>query len=158
MFPPPISPHIPHYLVCASAAHCAQLLRLTAQAHVSLHGLEPCTTWPQHQPFGTQIIWAMAPDTDPDAVIALQTAWRAHLMASRPGVSIRLLYGSAAQQARQMAQWQRDARAGQGSASTDDHDRDCRECLDAASERQLFRHLQTWTSSARPHAPHYGIK
>lgn len=143
------SPRIPHYLLCASAAHCAQLLRSTAQARVSLHGLTPTTQWPEHLPFGASVLWVMAPETAPDTVIALQTAWREHLQAHRPGVSIRMLYGSAEQQARQMQQWQQGlSPASIGSAGQALHPADCRECLDPASERQLFSHLQNWALAA----------
>lgn len=143
------SPRTPHYLLCASAAHCAHLLRTSAQSQISLHGLTPTTQWPEYLPFGSSILWVIAPETAPDTVIALQTAWREHLQEQRPGVSIRMLYGNTEQQARQMLLWQRGlSPASIGSIGQALHPANCRECLDPSSERQLFSHLQDWALAA----------
>lgn len=143
---PLTSPHS-RLLLCASAAHCAQVLHAAVAARVHLHGLQPCTQWPADAPAHSVLLWALLPysaPTSPEA--AREQAWRAQaLQAGSFAGSIHMLYGNAAQQAAQLAPWVQhlddaslSTRTG---TSTEAVTADCWECLDAASEQKLFQHL-----------------
>lgn len=137
---PLASPHS-RLLLCASAAHCAQVLHAAATARVRLHGLQPCTQWPSHAPAHSVLLWALLPHPSPTTAEAnREQAWRAHaLQTGRFAGTIHMLYGNAAQQAAQLAPWVQHldgAVPGTGTATAD-----CWECLDAASEQKLFQHL-----------------
>lgn len=126
-------------LLCASAAHCAQVLQAAAADRVKLHGLQPSTRWPSPAP-GTHplILWALLPTACDAAALALEAQWRAHMLQPQAQhFTIQMLYGSAAQQARQLAPWVKAAATAEDPAAS----ADCPECLDARSEQSLFQHL-----------------
>ena len=123
-------------LLCASATHCAQVLLAAAAARVNLHGVQPCTHWSADWDASTVVLWALVPHpSTPEA--ALEAHWRTTAMQGAHAFTLQMLYGSAAQQAQQLAPW---IRAAHGAEHTD-VDADCLECLDAASEQKLFQHL-----------------
>ena len=71
-----------------------------------------------------------------DAALRLEAAWRAERLPHSPW-PVHILYGSAAQQAQQLRPWITTPAQGNAPHLQDD----CQECLDAASEHQLFQHL-----------------
>ncbi|MDH1765003.1 hypothetical protein N5D37_04680 [Comamonas aquatica] len=130
-------PPAPRILLCASAAHCAQVLQAAAQARVPLHGLQPLTQWPTPaMPADSLLLWALLPAGATDAAQRLEAAWRAERLPHSPW-PVHMLYGSAAQQAQQLRPWITTPAQGSAPHLQDD----CQECLDAASEHQLFQHL-----------------
>ena len=139
------APHHFRILLCASAAHCAQVLQAAARARVNLHGLQLCTNWPTQAAFPEisaeappLVLWALLPEHNSDQVaLQLERQWRAHLLQGTAPLQVQMLYGSAAQQAPQLAPWVRETSAGSESAAA----APCLECLDAASEQTLFQHL-----------------
>lgn len=138
-------------LLCASAAHCAQVLHAAASAGVQLHGLHPSTQWPSSHAHGQLLLWALTPADHPQAeqAAAIEQHWRALMVQGGHGLTIHMLYGSAAQQAGQLAPWiepQPTVAAGASSPHGN-----CRECLDASSEQTLFQHL---LRRAPQHPPH----
>lgn len=126
-------------LLCASAAHCAQVLQAAAADRVKLHGLQPSTRWPSPAPdTHPLILWALLPTACDAAALALEAQWRAHMLQPQAQhFTIQMLYGSAAQQARQLAPWVKAAATAEDPAAS----ADCPECLDARSEQSLFQHL-----------------
>lgn len=126
-------------LLCASAAHCAQVLQAAAADRVKLHGLQPSTRWPS--PVADThplILWALLPTACDAAALALEAQWRAHMLQPQAQhFTIQMLYGSAAQQARQLAPWVKAAATAEDPTAS----ADCPECLDARSEQSLFQHL-----------------
>lgn len=136
------TPH-PHLriLLCASAAHCVQVLHAAAQMRVNLHGLQPSTTWPAHATADHLVLWALLPASGPTphGAQALHTEqlWRTQLQQGRAPCAVHMLYGTAAQQAQQLTPWM--ARAVE--AETHAASALCIECVDAASEQKLFQHL-----------------
>ena len=126
-------------LLCASAAHCAQVLQAAAADRVKLHSLQPSTRWPSPATdTHPLILWALLPTACDAAALALEAQWRAHMLQPQAQhFTIQMLYGSAAQQARQLAPWIKVETTDAGSAT----DADCPECLDARSEQSLFQHL-----------------
>lgn len=126
-------------LLCASAAHCAQVLQAAAADRVKLHNLQPSTRWPSPAPdTHPLILWALLPTACDAAALALEAQWRAHMLQPQAQhFTIQMLYGSAAQQARQLPPWIKAETTDAGSAT----DADCPECLDARSEQSLFQHL-----------------
>lgn len=126
-------------LLCASAAHCAQVLQAAAADRVKLHGLQPSTRWPSPAPdTHSLILWALLPTACDAAALALEAQWRAHMLQPQAQhFTIQMLYGSAAQQARQLAPWVKAAATAEDPAAS----ADCPECLDARSEQSLFQHL-----------------
>ena len=126
-------------LLCASAAHCAQVLQAAAADRVKLHSLQPSTRWPSPAPdTHPLILWALLPTACDAAALALEAQWRAHMLQPQAQhFTIQMLYGSAAQQARQLVPWIKAETTDAGSAT----DADCPECLDARSEQSLFQHL-----------------
>ena len=141
---PMSTPAAPRFLLCACPAHCAQVLRAAAAARVPLHGLQPTCDWPPPgaMPASASVLWALLPTPQPRQQ-ARELAWRhALLLQPAPALAVQMLYGSAAQQAQQLAPWVRQlAQPGRTHADSAD-DADCRECLDAASEHALFTHLR----------------
>lgn len=125
------------FLLCASAAHCAQLLHTAAATRVSLHGLQPVLAWPSEPPTNSIVLWALLPGHPSLSESALEQRWRQQLSQGHHALTVQMLYGSAAQQAAQLAPWipQRNR------ANADTDGDDCWECLDAASEQKLFQHL-----------------
>ncbi len=126
-------------LLCASATHCAQVLQAAAADRVNLHGLQPSTRWPSPaadtQPL---ILWALLPTSADAAALALEAQWRSHMLQPQAQrLTIQMLYGSAQQQARQLAPWIKAEASDAGPALN----ADCPECLDARSEQSLFQHL-----------------
>lgn len=154
-------------LLCACAAHCATVLRAAAAGAVPLHGLLPTCRWPlapslagskpnaSTPPSSTTsawlVLWAVLPHPNA-AQQALEQRWRDQLLVQPPDtpaaqpLAVQMLYGSALQQAQQLAPWiciPGDASApSTNNGSLGDADGDCQECLDAHSEHQLFAHLQ----------------
>ena len=125
-------------LLCASAAHCARILQAAAQTRVNLHGLQPCTQWPQEAPPpATLVLWALLPATASASERLLEAQWRSVLLDSTHGFTIHMLYGSATQQAQQLAPWV----VTRPLTASPHLQPDCRECLDASSEQKLFQHL-----------------
>lgn len=126
-------------LLCASAAHCAQVLQAAAADRVKLHGLQPSTRWPSPAPdTHPLILWALLPTACDATALALEAQWRAHMLQPQAQhFTIQMLYGSAAQQARQLAPWVKAAATAEDPAAS----ADCPECLDARSEQSLFQHL-----------------
>lgn len=126
-------------LLCASTAHCAQVLQAAAADRVKLHGLQPSTRWPSPAPdTHPLILWALLPTACDAAALALEAQWRAHMLQPQAQhFTIQMLYGSAAQQARQLAPWVKAAATAEDPAAS----ADCPECLDARSEQSLFQHL-----------------
>jgi len=126
-------------LLCASAAHCAQVLQAAAADRVKLHNLQPSTRWPSPAPdTHPLILWALLPTACDAAALALEAQWRAHMLQPQAQhFTIQMLYGSAAQQARQLAPWVKAAATAEDPAAS----ADCPECLDARSEQSLFQHL-----------------
>lgn len=113
------------------------MLHAAAQARVPLHGLQPLTQWPTlAMPADSLLLWALLPTGAPDAALHLEAAWRAERLPHSPR-PVHMLYGNAAQQAQQLRPW--ITTPAQGSAPHPQDD--CQECLDAASEHQLFQHL-----------------
>lgn len=133
--------HPPRILLCASAAHCAQVLHAAAAARVDMHGLLPSTTWPAHPAPGQQLLWALTPTEHPHTPTtqAIEQQWRTHIQQGGHGFTIHMLYGSAAQQAAQLAP--RMSLQHTRAADEDNTHADCRECLDASSEQALFQNL-----------------
>lgn len=127
--------HPSRFLVCASAAHCAQVLHAAAAARVNLHGLQLCTQWPTKASAHSVLLWALLPAASRPAEMAQEWQWRAQALHAASPFTIHMLYGHAAQQAAQLAPWVRV------DAAPAPSDADCWECLDAASEQQLFQHL-----------------
>lgn len=102
-----------------------------------MHGLQIYTQWPTQPPAHSVLLWALLPTHSPPDAAAQEWQWRGAQALQMPGTcAIHMLYGNAAQQAAQLAPW-----APAPAASTPHDGADCRECLDAASEQQLFRHL-----------------
>lgn len=126
-------------LLCASAAHCAQVLQAAAADRVKLHDLQPSTRWPSSAPdTHPLILWALLPTACDATALALEAQWRAHMLQPQAQhFTIQMLYGSAAQQARQLAPWVKAAATAEDPAAS----ADCPECLDARSEQSLFQHL-----------------
>lgn len=128
-------------LLCACPAHCAQILQAAAAACLPLHGLLPHTQWPKAA-LNTQLLWALLPETPTTTVSnialqnvkALEASWRHVMLQGGHNFTIHMLYGSAQQQATQLAPWVSE----DGTTATD---ADCWECLDARSEQKLFQHL-----------------
>ena len=79
---------------------------------------------------------ALLPAGAPDAALRLEAAWRAERLPHSPW-PVHMLYGNAAQQAQQLRPWITTPAQGSAPHLQDD----CQECLDAASEHQLFQHL-----------------
>lgn len=131
----------PRLLLCASAAHCAQVLHAAAAARIHLHGLLPVTQWPTSHAVGQQLLWALVPADHLQALPAatLEQHWRARMVQGGHGLTIHMLYGNAAQQAGQLAP--RTAPSPTSAANASRAPLDCRECLDARSEQTLFQHL-----------------
>ena len=131
----------PRLLLCASAAHCAQVLHAAATARIHLHDLLPITQWPTSHAVGQQLLWALVPTDHPQAhpAATLEQHWRARMVQGGHGLTIHMLYGNAAQQAGQLAQ--RTAPSPTSAADASRVPLDCRECLDARSEQTLFHHL-----------------
>ena len=129
-------------LLCASAAHCAQVLHAAAAAGVQLHGLHPSTQWPASHAHGQLLLWALTPTDHPQAeqAAAIEQHWRALMVQGGHGLTIHMLYGSAAQQARQLAPWTEPPQPADVAGTSSTHV-NCRECLDASSEQTLFQHL-----------------
>lgn len=125
-------------LVCASAAHCAQVLSAAAAARVHLHGLQPSLDWPSDVPTDGVVLWALLPTqaATPTETL-LETCWRQQLRHGQHAFSVHMLYGSAHQQAAQLAPWLPPSTT----ALPDAFGADCWECLDASSEQRLFQHL-----------------
>jgi len=113
------------------------VLHAAAQTRVPLHGLQPLTQWPTPaMPTDSLLLWALLPAGATDAALRLEAAWRAERLPHSPW-PVHMLYGNAAQQAQQLRPW--ITTPAQGNAP---HlQEDCQECLDAASEHQLFQHL-----------------
>lgn len=135
------------YLLCASAAHCAQLLHAAARQGVGLHGLQPVLQWPDSPTFTEAeaqaprpcIVWALLPQPDA-AQQQLENQWRQRLsQPSSAAWQVQMLYGNAAQQAQQLRPWLQVVAL--DDAASPNIDAFCRECLDTHSERQLFQHL-----------------
>ena len=128
-------------LLCASAAHCAQVLHAAASAGVQLHGLHPSTQWSSSHAHGQLLLWALTPADHPQAEQAavIEQHWRALMVQGGHGLTIHMLYGSAAQQAGQLAPWT-EPRPADAAGDSSSH-ADCWECLDASSEQTLFQHL-----------------
>lgn len=124
-------------LLCASAGHCAQVLQAAAQARVALHGVQPSTQWPHNAADGAVLLWALLPAQAHAHESALELRWREQWLQGTGTFTIQMLYGSAVQQAQQLAPWIQQAAEGSGS----DVSTDCWECLDAQSEQKLFQHL-----------------
>ena len=124
-------------LLCASAAHCAQVLQAASALRVNLHGLQPHTSWPEDSATPTLVLWALVPaHAATSHTQQLEAAWRAQMLQGGHGLTIHMLYGSASQQATQLAPW-----ISQRTAADTALDPDCKECLDASSEQKLFQHL-----------------
>lgn len=131
------TPH-PRLLLCASAAHCAQVLQAAAAARVHLHGVQPSLEWPADaQVEGMVVLWALLPTQCAAAAAATEHAWRERLRLGHHAFSVQMLYGSAQQQAAQLAPWIPQA----AERNADKTDAPCWECLDAVSEQKLFQHL-----------------
>lgn len=135
----------PRILLCASAAHCAQVLQAAAAARVNVHGLQPCTEWPASNADNRLLLWALIPASHPQArqATALEQHWRTRMLQGEHGFTIHMLYGDAEQQARQLAPWARQHPSNR-SDNINHHspaNMGCRECLDASSEQTLFQHL-----------------
>lgn len=132
----PSNPNTARILLCASAAHCARVLHAAAQARVHLHGLQPSTAWPTPSDDASTVLWALLPADVADAqALHTEQQWRAQLLQGSAPFAVHMLYGSAAQQAQQLAPWIRSSAAALSASD------DCWECLDAASEQKLFQHL-----------------
>ena len=127
----------PRILLCASAAHCAQVLHAAAQTRVHLHGLQPYTQWPTQLPALSCVLWALLPPSASASEHATEQRWRATMLQGAHNFTIQMLYGNACQQAQQLAPWVRV------NADTADNaiDMACWECLDARNEQTLFQHL-----------------
>lgn len=105
-----------------------------------LHGLQVSTTWPfAGADAAATVLWAILPSHSAAQALSREQQWRAMLAQAPHSGPIHMLYGHAAQQARQLQPW-----TAQSAARNTDAARleECQECLDAFSERQLFRHLQ----------------
>lgn len=124
-------------LLCASAAHCAQVLQAAAAARVNLHGVQPCTQWSAHWNASTMVLWALLPPPSTSTEMALEARWRTAAIQGSHAFTLQMLYGNATQQAQQLAPWIRPAH----NTEPLKLDADCLECLDAASEQKLFQHL-----------------
>lgn len=145
----PAAPLTPsRILVCASAAHCARVLSAAAAARIHLHGLQPSLHWPSDVPADSVVLWALLPTQATPAQALLETHWRQQLSHGQHAFSVHMLYGSARQQAAQLAPWLPPSTA----ALPDAFGADCWECLDASSEQRLFQHLLQRTSPP-PSAP-----
>lgn len=131
----------PRLLLCASAAHCAQVLQAAAATRVHLHELQPCTRWPAATDSDILLLWALLPEgSHTTATHALETQWRSLVQQGSHHFTVQMLYGSATQQAAQLAPW--IARSSSSEVARN-ADASCWECLDAASELKLFQHLLT---------------
>lgn len=130
-------PDSPRILLCASAAHCAQVLQAAAATRVHLHGLQPTLQWPEDALTHGVVLWALLPTQPSAATATVEQGWRERLVQGLHTFSVQMLYGSAQQQAAQLAPWIPQS-AEPASGATD---ADCWECLDAASEQKLFQHL-----------------
>lgn len=128
--------HAPRILLCASAAHCAQVLHAAAQARVPLHGLTPSTQWPTQVPSHAVVLWALLPPDTAPPLMNTEAAWRTQMLQGLHPWAIHMLYGQPRQQALQLAPWIPSSAPHDPAQSVD-----CRECLDAASEQKLFQHL-----------------
>ena len=149
MRPTAASPATTRILLCASAAHCAQVLLAAAQARIHLHSLQPCTAWP-NQPTDT-VLWALLPDSTDQPALQLEQQWRQQLINPSTRFSIHMLWGSAQQQAQQLTHWTagganslhsaNSPRSASTARTANGQHAACYECLDPRSERQLFQHL-----------------
>jgi len=127
----------PRILLCASSAHCAQVLQAAAQSRAHLHGLQPSTQWPQQLPAASIVLWALLPMSANSQDHATEQQWRATMLQGAHEFTIQMLYGNAQQQAQQLAPWVRvDADTADNAIDTA-----CWECLDARNEQTLFQHL-----------------
>ena len=132
-------------LLCASATHCAQVLHAAAAAHLPVYHLQPCTTWPPPTDSAAYsahvVLWALLPPTQSAAEAAQESQWRRLLLhsTSATGWCIQMLYGNASQQAQQLLPWLQSSTPSQ--PRTVRLAAHCQECVDPASEQQLFQHL-----------------
>lgn len=131
------SPLPTRILLCASATHCAQVLHAAATARVPLHGLQPVLAWPSQVATDSIVLWALLPHPHTSSEGALEQRWRQQLSQGQHACTVHMLYGNAAQQAKQLAPWIQQASDAHSAADS----AECWECLDAASEQKLFQHL-----------------
>ncbi len=97
-------------LLCASAAHCAQVLHAAAAAGVQLHGLHPARNGPAAMPTANCCLGPRPPMHPASRTSRRDRAALACADgARRPRLTIHMLYGSAAQQAGQLAPGQTPA-------------------------------------------------